>query len=369
MIPFFDIHAGHSELVEDLNLAFHRVLKGGHLIMGPELDAFEKEFSAYCGVKHCIGVGNGLDALALTLRARGIKAGDEVLVPSQTFIATWLGVSMVGATPVPVEIDPLTYNLDPKLVRAKITCRTKAIIPVHLYGLPAAMTEIMEIARDAELFVLEDAAQGHGAMHYGKRTGALGHAATFSFYPTKNLGGMGDGGAVVTSDDELAENLRMLRNYGSKKKYVHEVAGVNSRLDELQAAILRVKLAKLDEWNNKRQKIAQRYSSLLAGIEDLQLPFVPEKTTHVFHLYVIRTKRREELIRHLDSFGISTLVHYPVPPHAQGAYSDLAYSGEHLPLGIAAANETLSLPIWPQMTFDQVDAVADHVRGFFLKSN
>ncbi|RTD95851.1 DegT/DnrJ/EryC1/StrS family aminotransferase [Variovorax atrisoli] len=369
MIPFFDIHAGHSELADELNLAFQRVLKSGHLIMGPELSAFESEFADYCGVKHCIGVGNGLDALALTLRARGIKPGDEVIVPSQTFIATWLGVSMVGATPVPVEIDPLTYNLDPSRILSKVTSKTKAIVPVHLYGLPAAMSEIMEIAKSAELFVMEDAAQGHGATHHGKRTGALGHAATFSFYPTKNLGGMGDGGAIVTSDDDLADKLRMLRNYGSKKKYVHEVAGVNSRLDELQAAILRVKLSRLDEWNDRRRKIAQRYSAALDGVGDLRVPLIPPATTHVFHLYVVSTKNREELARYLDSVGISTLVHYPIPPHMQGAYSELAYAAESFPLGSAASNEALSLPIWPQMSFDQVDIVVEHVRKFFSKIN
>lgn len=365
MTPFFDINASHAELAEELTSAFNRVMRSGHLIMGPELSAFEGEFARYCGAKHCVGVGNGLDALALTLRAKNIKEGDEVLVPSHTFIATWLGVSMVGATPVPVEIDPSTYNLDPRAIAAKLTGRTKAIIPVHLYGLPAAVDEILKIADPRGIFVLEDAAQAHGATLWGKNTGALGHAATFSFYPTKNLGAMGDGGSVVTSDDELAAKLRMLRNYGSNIKYVHEVAGVNSRLDELQAAFLRIKLRHLDEWNRERRQVAAQYAERLRGVGDLSLPFVPEGSSHVFHLYVVRTKERARLASYLAEREIHTLVHYPAPPHAQGAYGALGLSSSSLPLATAAANEVLSLPMWPQMTTDHVDAVTSHIRSFF----
>ena len=365
MIPFFDIHAGHAEMADDFTQAFSKVMKSGHVIMGGELVAFENEFAAYCGAKHCIGVGNGLDALALTLRARGIKAGDEVLVPSQTFIATWLGVSMVGATPVPVEIDPATYLLDPARIKEKLTSRTKAIIPVHLYGLPAAMDAINEIARPLGIFVFEDAAQAHGATHNGKRTGVLGDAAAFSFYPTKNLGAMGDAGAVVTNDDALAGELRMLRNYGSSQKYVHEVAGVNSRLDELQAALLRTKLGRLDAWNEQRRALAARYSEGLRGVGDIRIPHVPSDSTHVYHLYVISTGRRAELSAHLTAQGIQTLVHYPIPPHVQGAYAELGLPADSLPLATAAANETLSLPIWPQMQPEQVDAVVAQFRKFF----
>ncbi|RQO42786.1 erythromycin biosynthesis sensory transduction protein eryC1 [Variovorax sp. KBW07] len=365
MIPFFDIHAGHAELANEFTQAFSRVMASGHVIMGPEVVAFEKEFAAYCGAKHCIGVGNGLDALALTLRARGIGPGDEVLVPSQTFIASWLGVSMVGATPVPVEIDPATYLMDPARIKEKLTSKTKAIMPVHLYGLPAAMDKINEIARPLGLFVLEDAAQAHGATHNGKRTGTLADAAAFSFYPTKNLGAMGDAGAVVTNDDELAANLRMLRNYGSSQKYVHEVAGVNSRLDELQAALLRTKIDRLDAWNDKRRALAARYSEGLKGVGDLRVPYVPADSTHVFHLYVISTQRRAELSAHLTAQGVQTLVHYPIAPHMQGAYAELGLPADSLPLGTAASNETLSLPIWPQMKPEQVDAVVGHIRSFF----
>lgn len=365
MIPFFDIHAGHSALAAELQAAYQRVVQSGHLIMGPETTAFEEEFAAYCGAKYCIGVGNGLDALALTLRAKGIGPGDEVLVPSQTFIATWLGVSMVGATPIPVEIDPVTYNLDARIIKSKVSGKTKAIVPVHLYGLPAAMEEINALAQDLGLFVLEDAAQAHGASQGALRTGALGHAAAFSFYPTKNLGGMGDGGAVVTSDEVLADKVRMLRNYGSTQKYVHEVAGVNSRLDELQAAFLRVKLSRLDDWNRQRQALASRYSAGLEGVGDLRVPHVPAGRSHVFHLYVVASARRAELSSHLQARGIQTLVHYPIPPHAQGAYRELGYSSSDLPLACAAAEQTLSLPIWPQMKTDQVDRVIDEIRAFF----
>jgi dTDP-3-amino-3,4,6-trideoxy-alpha-D-glucose transaminase len=365
MIPFFDIHPGHDELADELSEAFQRVMKSGNLIMGPEVAAFETEFAAYCGAKHCIGMGNGLDALALTLRAKGIQAGDEVLVPSQTFVATWLAVSMVGATPVPVEIEPSTYAIDPHRIEEKLSRKTKAIIPVHLYGLPAAMDEVNAIARPRGIFVLEDAAQAHGSTIHGKKSGSLGDAAAFSFYPTKNLGCMGDGGAVVTSDDSLAERLRMLRNYGSTKKYVHEIAGVNSRLDELQAALLRVKLRRLDESNARRRSLARRYSEALEGVGDIRVPLVPEGSTHVFHLYVISTARRAELASYLADRGVHTLVHYPIAPHMQGAYASLGYSSSDLPLGTAAAAETLSLPLWPQMSPEQVDAVAGHIRAFF----
>jgi dTDP-4-amino-4,6-dideoxygalactose transaminase len=364
MIPFFDIHAGHAALKAEFSAAFDRVLASGHVIMGPELTAFESAFAEFCGAKHCIGVGNGLDALALALRARGIGPGDEVIVPSQTFIATWLAVSMVGATPVPVEIDEATYTLDPKLIPAKLTDKTAAIIPVHLYGLPADMEAINRIAKDSGLFVLEDAAQAHGARHAGKRAGALGHAAAFSFYPTKNLGGMGDGGAVVTDDDALASELRKLRNYGSREKYVHETAGVNSRLDELQAALLMPKLARLDEWNEKRRVIAARYSAGLAKTPGIEIPVVPAGCEHVYHLYVIQTATRDALHEYLKGQGIATLIHYPIAPNAQAAYRELGISNEAVPIAARVAAQTLSLPIWPQMSLDTVDEVVRHINNF-----
>ena len=364
MISFFDINAGHAELGNSLQDAFKRVLESGSIIMGAELLAFEEEFAAYCGVKHCIGVGNGLDALALALRARGIGPGDEVIVPSQTFIASWLAVSMTGATPVPVEIDLATYGIDAKRIREQVSPRTKAIMPVHLFGAPADMDAINAIASEFNLFVLEDAAQAHGAYYKGKRAGALGHAAGFSFYPSKNLGALGDGGAIVTDDDQLAADMRRLRNYGSNKKYVHEVAGVNSRLDELQAAILRAKLPSLDHGNERRRAIAERYTAGLQGIVDLHTPQSVEGATPVYHLYVIRTTKRDELIAYLGEQGVTCLIHYPIAPHQQGAYADLGIPADSLPLANQAAAQTLSLPIWPQMPLAQVDEVIAHIKQF-----
>lgn len=364
MIPFFDIHSAHAGLQEQLKSAFDRVSQSGQLIMGSELSAFEEEFATYCGARYCVGVGNGLDALALALRAGGIGPGDEVLVPSQTFIATWLAVTMVGATPVPVEIDERHYVLDAKRIAEKITPRTAAIIPVHLFGQPAQMDEIRAIAETAGLFVLEDAAQAHGARFGGRRSGSLGHAAAFSFYPTKNLGAMGDGGAVVTDDAALAEKLRALRNYGSKIKYVHEVQGTNSRLDELQAAILRVKLRYLDDWNAQRRAIAQRYTDALQGLESVNTPLVMAETEHVFHLYVVRNARRDALSSFLGERGIATAIHYPTAPHMQRAFEGLGIKADDLPLARRAADEALSLPLWPQMRLSDVDTVARNIREF-----
>ncbi|SOZ98481.1 Erythromycin biosynthesis sensory transduction protein EryC1 [Cupriavidus taiwanensis] len=365
MVPFFDMHAGHAALQEQFASIFSRVTRSGQLIMGPELLEFEQEFAKYCGVKYCVGVGNGLDALALSLRSKGVGAGDEVLVPSQTFMATWLAVSMVGATPVPVEIDEKYFIMDPKRIEEKITSRTVAIIPVHLFGQPAQMNEICAIAERAGLFVLEDAAQAHGAMYAGQRCGSLGHAAAFSFYPTKNLGALGDGGAVVTDDYTLAEKLRALRNYGSKAKYVHDIQGTNSRLDELQAAILRLKLSELDNWNAKRRALADRYTAGLDGLSDIVTPLAVEGTEHVYHLYVIRSKRRNELLDHLKHCGITAAIHYPTAPHMQGAFADLNIPADALPAARRAADEVLSLPLWPQMGDDVVETVVAAVRGFY----
>lgn len=364
MIPFFDIHATHAAVANELKDAFARVLASGHIIMGSELEKFETEFAAYCGIKHCIGVGNGLDALALALRARGIGPGDEVIVPSQTFIATWLAVSMVGATPVPVEIDPGTYGLDTSRIAAALTAKTKGIVPVHLYGAPVDMKGISDIAARHGLFVLEDAAQAHGAQYLGRRAGALGDAAAFSFYPTKNLGALGDGGAIVTNDDRLAADLRRLRNYGSNKKYVHEVAGVNSRLDELQAAFLRVRLRTLDKENDQRRAIAARYTEGLRTLPGITTPVSVAGAVPVYHLYVIRSKQRDALAAYLNEHKIGCLVHYPTTPHMQAAYAELALAPDSLPLARAAAAETLSLPMWPGMSEAQVDTVIDRIRQF-----
>ncbi|MBK5120869.1 DegT/DnrJ/EryC1/StrS family aminotransferase [Burkholderia sp. R-69980] len=364
MTPFFDIHSAHADLQEEFKKVFDRVANSGQLIMGPELAAFESEFAAYCGARYCVGVGNGLDALALALRAKGIGGGDEVLVPSQTFMATWLAVSMVGAVPVPVEIDEAHFVMDPKRIEQKITKRTVAIIPVHLFGQPAQMDEIRAIADRAGLFILEDAAQAHGARLGDRRCGSLGDAAAFSFYPTKNLGALGDGGAVVTNDAALAEKLLALRNYGSKVKYVHDVQGTNSRLDELQAAILRTKLNRLDGWNQGRRAIAARYSAGLEGVRGIVTPREMEGTEHVFHLYVIRCAQRDELAQYLQQRGIATAIHYPTAPHMQGAFKDLDIPAQAYPDARRAAEEVLSLPMWPQMDHGAVDEVIKAVREF-----
>ena len=298
-IPFLDIKASYLELKEGFDAAYQRVMDSGWYIQGEELKAFETEFAEYCGVKHCIGVGNGLDALHLILRAMDIGEGDEVIVPANTFIATWLAVTYAGATPVPVEPDERTYNIAPSKIEAAITKRTKAIMPVHLYGQPADMDPIVEIAARYNLKVIEDAAQAHGAKYKGRHTGGLGDAAGFSFYPGKNLGAFGDGGTVTTNDAELAKKVRMLGNYGSSVKYKNDIKGFNSRLDELQAAFLRVKLKKLAEWNKRRKVIANCYLNELEGVKDIILPYVPDWADPVWHLFVVHTKERYKLQHYL----------------------------------------------------------------------
>ena len=353
-VPFFDFAGSFVDIKPEVETAISRVIDSGRTIMGPELEAFEREFAAYCDASHAIGVGNGLDALTLVLRAIGVGPGDEVIVPSQTFIATWLAVSHVGATPVPVDIDPVTYAIDAERIEAAVTSRTRAIIPVHLFGQVGDMDKINEIAELHSLFVLEDAAQAHGARYKERRCGSLGRAAAFSFYPTKNLGALGDGGAITTNDAALARGLRALRNYGSAEKYVHEVVGYNSRLDEMQAAILRVKLKYLDEWNEARRGLAQQYQDKLAGIAGLKLPTQANWAEHVYHLFVVECDDRDALAASLREQGIDTLIHYPAPPGRQKAYSDLKAEGRY-PLGEAAAQRCLSLPMWPQMTTEQLD--------------
>ena len=355
-VPFLDLKAPHRELYPELDAAYDRVLNSGWFILGKEVEAFEREFAAYCEADHCIGVGNGLEALHLILRAYGIGPGDEVIVPANTYIATWLAVSYAGARPVPVEPDARTYNLDPALIEAAITPATKAILPVHLYGQPADMDPINTIAARHGLKVVEDAAQAHGARYKGRRVGGLGDAAGFSFYPGKNLGALGDGGAVVTNDSELAERVRVLRNYGSRVKYHNEIKGFNSRLDELQAALLRVKLPVLDEWNQRRRDAAARYLDGLAGSE-LGLPSIPDWAEPVWHLFVVRHPQRDALQQRLQQAGIGTMIHYPVPPHLQPAYAELGYSAGAFPISEAMHREVLSLPMGPQLTAAQLEAV------------
>jgi dTDP-4-amino-4,6-dideoxygalactose transaminase len=354
-IPFLDLRKCYLELKAELDSVFQRVMDSGWYIHGEELKAFESEFAEYCNVKYCIGVGNGLDALHLILCTMDIGAGDEVIVPSNTFIATWLAVSYAGATPVPVEPDKATYNIDPNRIEEAITEKTKAIMPVHLYGQPADMDSILEIADKYRIKVIEDAAQAHGALYKKKRVGGLGDAAGFSFYPGKNLGAFGDGGAVTTNDPIIAEKVRQLSNYGSQVKYSHNIKGFNSRLDEIQAALLRVKLRHLDEWNARRRKIADKYLKKLAGQDYLILPQVPMFAEPVWHLFVIRTPERERLQKYLMDCGIQTLIHYPVPPHRQGAYNELS----HLSFLVSEQihKEVLSLPISPVMDENDVEYV------------
>ena len=361
-VPFLDLRPAHEEVESALAEAFRRVVRSGWFILGAEVERFERDFAAYCGVRHCIGVANGLDALHLMLRALQVGSGDEVIVPSNTYIATWLAASQCGARPVPVEPDERTYNIDPARIEAAITPRTRAIIAVHLYGQAADIDPIMKIAARRGIKVLEDAAQAHGARYRGKRAGALADGAGFSFYPGKNLGALGDAGAVTTDDDALAERVRVLRNYGSRRKYHNETKGYNSRLDELQAALLAEKLRKVDEWNERRRSIAGRYLAGLAGLP-LALPHVPAGHEPVWHVFVVRSRQRDALASRLEAAGISTLIHYPVPPHLQPAYRELELGPGSFPLSEAIHREVLSLPLWPHMSDAEIDFVIAGVRS------
>jgi dTDP-4-amino-4,6-dideoxygalactose transaminase len=352
------------ELRDELDAAYHRVMESGRYILGAEVEAFEAEFAAYVGVKHCIGVGNGLEALHLILRAYGIGPGDEVIVPANTYIATWLAVSYAGARLVPVEPDPRTYNLDPNKIEAAVNSHTRAIIPVHLYGQPADVDPILDIAKSHNLKVIEDAAQAHGASYKGRRAGSLADAAGFSFYPSKNLGALGDAGAVVTDEDGLAEQVRVLRNYGSRSKYVHEVKGFNSRLDPIQAAFLRVKLKYLEEWNARRRLVADRYLQALDQVAGLVLPVVPEWADPCWHIFAILHSRRDALQQHLEREGIGTLIHYPIPPHLSGAYEVEGWKPGDFPITERLAKMALSLPIGPHLDPKSLEEIIAAVKEF-----
>jgi len=356
-IPFLDLRAAYQELKADIDAAIQRVLDSGWYILGSEVDAFESEYAIYCEAKYAIGVANGLDALHLALLAMGVGPGDEVIVPSNTYIATWLAVSHCGAIPIPVEPDERTYNIDPLRIEAAITARTKVILPVHLYGQPADLDPIISLAHRYDLRVLEDGAQAHGALYKGKRIGAHGDAVAWSFYPGKNLGALGDGGAVTTNNPEIADRIRILRNYGSRVKYVNEARGFNSRLDPVQAAVLRVKLEHLDDWNGRRQTIAQQYLNMLSGSE-LTLPYVPEWAKPAWHLFVVRQSRRDELMKLLSDANIGALIHYPIPPHRQDIYA-MDFQFNEFSLAEKMAKQVLSLPIGPHMTSEFVDTVCD----------
>jgi dTDP-4-amino-4,6-dideoxygalactose transaminase len=365
-VPFLDFVGPYEELKPELDEAYFRFMRSAWYILGQEVEAFEREYAAYCGVKRCVGVGNGLEALHLILRAFEIGPGDEVIVPSNTYIATWLAVSYAGATPIPVEPDPATYNIDPARIESAISPRTKAIMPVHLYGQPADMDPIMSLAGKHGLKVIEDNAQAQGASYKGRRTGGLGHAAGNSFYPGKNLGAFGDAGAVTTNDADLADRVCTLRNYGSRRKYYNDLKGFNSRLDELQAAFLRVKLSKLDEWNERRSKIAAVYLDGLkaeSGKQEAEivLPFVPEWAQPVWHLFVIRHPSRDALQQKLAEAGIGTLIHYPVPPHLSGAYANGKCGNGDFPIAEEMATTLLSLPMGPHLRMHQAESVISEI--------
>lgn len=361
MIPFLDLKQAYMELQEELESAVLKSLRSGWYIGGSDVEGFEFAFAEYTETAYCVGVANGLDAIHLALRAMDIGDGDEVIVPSNTYIATWLAVSQCGATPVPVEPDEVTHNIDPLKIQAAITERTKAIIPVHLYGQPANIDPILAIARKYRLRVIEDAAQAHGARYKGKRIGGHSDVVAWSFYPGKNLGALGDGGAITTNNQEIADKVKMLRNYGSKIKYVNEMRGYNSRLDPVQASVLSVKLKYLDEWNQRRRVIADLYSRELLETT-LQLPHVPEWAEPVWHLYVVQHKNRDCFQKKLEELGIHTLIHYPIPPHKQKAYSGIDRSLENLPIAEALANQVISLPIGPHLSLDDLVANMEKIK-------
>lgn len=357
-IPFLNFSGMHDAIKDEMQAAFQKVYDSNWFVMGEELKAFEKNYAAFNQCNHAIGLSNGLDALVLSLRALNIGSGDEVIVPSNTYIATALAVSQVGATPVFVEPRMETYNINPELIEAAITKRTKAIMPVHLYGQACEMEAIMAIAEAYNLKVIEDNAQAHGASFKQKLTGSWGHANGTSFYPGKNLGALGDAGAVTTNDEELAERIKMLRNYGSKVKYHNEEMGYNNRLDELQAAFLNVKLSHLNAWTKQRQEIASWYNQALAHQAGIVLPEVNAEATHSYHLYVIRTKQRNELQQKLTDAGIGTLIHYPIPPHLQKAYAHLGFKKGDFPIAEEMADTVLSLPMWPGMKENDVPEIS-----------
>lgn len=365
-VPFADFKPMHNELEKEIKKAVNDVIDSNYFIHGPQSSKFEKDFAEYCGVKYCVGVGNGLDGLMLSLKALGVGEGDEVIIPCHTYIATALAVTYVGAKPIFVEPDETNYNINPEKIESAITPKTKAILPVHLYGQCADMDKINEIAKKYNLKVLEDAAQAVGATYKGRKAGSLGDIAEFSFYPGKNLGCMGDGGCVVTNDEELATKVRALANYGSLKKYVHLFKGNNSRLDEIQCAILDVKLKELDKWNDFRREVAKRYLNEINN-KDVVLPKISEYNEHIWHLFVLRVKDREDFRKYMENNEIDTLIHYPTAIHKQPAYSER--SSEIYPLAEQFAKEVVSIPMFYGMTEEQVDKVINTINGYGLKKS
>jgi dTDP-4-amino-4,6-dideoxygalactose transaminase len=364
-IRFLSFKKVNKQLGKEFVHVFKEFLNGQQYVLGKKLKQFEKEYAKFSKTAYCVGVGNGLDALVISLKTLGIGKNDEVIVPSNTYIATWLAISIVGARPIPVEPYITSYNINPNLITEKISLKTKAIMPVHLYGQACEMDRIMKIAKKHKLFVVEDNAQSHGSTFKDNITGSFGHINATSFYPGKNLGALGDGGAVTTNNQLLAKKAECLRNYGSTEKYYNEEKGVNSRLDELQAAILSLKLKYLNKWTSERRKIAKLYSRLLTNVGDLTLPLVADGASHVYHVYPIRTKQRDKLKDFLFARGIGTLVHYPIPPHLQKAYSELKHKKGSFPIAEELAETMLSLPLYPGLKENDVEYVSKSIKSFF----
>jgi len=360
-VPFVDLQAQHAPLREEMDRAFRGLVDRGDFILGGAVEKFETEYAGFIGTKHAIGVGNGLSAIELALRAHAVSAGDEVITPANTFIATVLAIMSVGATPVFVDMDPATYTIDPRAISAAVTSRTRAIVPVHLYGQPIDLDAVMAVAGRHNLLVVEDAAQAHGARYKGRRAGSIGNSAAFSFYPSKNLGALGDAGMITTNDDAAAAKMRLLRNYGQRVKYHHAIAGTNSRLDALQAAVLRVKLPHLDGWNAARRRHADAYAARLA--RRVRTPTAPAGIEHVYHLYVIETGQRDAVQHRLRAREIDTGIHYPVPAHLQEACAWLGYKAGDFPATEAASARILSLPMYAELTEAQIDYVAEAING------
>lgn len=363
-IPFVDLKRQYDSIKDKVNTRINEVLQNTHFILGENVEAFEKEFANYCGVKYGVGVASGSDALTLCLKALGVNKGDEVITVPNTFIATVDAISRNGAKPVFVDVDPETCNINVTKIEEKITEKTKAIIPVHLYGQPADMDAIIKIAKKYDLKIIEDACQAHGAEYKGKKVGSLGDIGCFSFYPAKNLGAYGDGGMVVTNNEEIAERIGMLRNYGQSKKYYHDFMGYNSRLDEVQAAVLRVKLRYLDEWNNRRREHAKLYNELLENDSGIETPIEKEFVKHVYHLYVVRCENGDELQQYLSSKGVSTGIHYPIPVHLQRAYQHIGYKQGDFLITEKYAKEILSLPMFPELLNDEIKYVINCIKKF-----
>jgi len=365
-VPFLDLSRQHQKIRQEIDKAISQVIDDSWFILGKKLEEFEHNFASYLDVKYAFGVGNGTDALRIALFAVGVKTGDEVLIPANTFISAPLETSFVGAKPVLIDIDEETYNLDPQKIEKKITKKTRAIIPTHLCGQPAAMNEILKLAKKHKLWVIEDACQAHGAEYKGKKVGGLGDIGCFSFYPSKNIGALGDGGMIVTNSSKLAKKIALLRNYGEKKKYYYGVRGFNSRLDPIQAAVLNVKLKYLDGYNEKRRKIANLYNHLLSGLNEIILPKENSEVKHIYYLYMIRTKKRDKLLDYLKKNNISCLIHYPIPIHLQQSFKYLGYKKGDLPVTEKCAEEIISLPMFPELTFKEIKYVCDKIKEFFV---